>query len=125
MHQPTYSDEYIQHYGVIFTSNNLFARGITFEDFLKDPESYITAFIYNDPNKLMLIYMPGSLLPKQRRLQKELDQQELAEVVELQLVRDLEDEPEIHCVNGRYFEPMRHTAWPANHGRGNHRRLHR
>ena len=125
MELQTYSDEYIHHWGQVFTANNIYARGITFEVFLKSPETIIDKLIFNNPDHWMLTNMSENLLQKQRRVQHQLDRQDMADIVELELVRDLEREPDVHCIHGRYFEPMHHTAWPANHGKGFVRRARR
>lgn len=125
MRQPTYSDEYIHHWGEVFTANNLHARNLTFETFLLAPETILQAIIFNDPHRVVLKYIPPSFLPAQRVVQKRLDQEYMADVVELSMVRELEHEAEIQCSNGRFYEQMHHTTWPANHGKGFARRAHK
>ena len=122
---PTYSDEYIHHWGEVFTANNLHLRNLTFETFLLAPEKILAAIIFHDTHKIILKYIPPSLLPEQRAVQKRIDQEHEADVVELDMVRNLERDAEAHCSNGKFFEPMHHTAWPPNHGKGHCRKAHR
>lgn len=61
---PTYSDEYIEHWGQIFEQHNLYAYGIRFDCFLEVPNEILAAFASGT-------YYP--LLIRQRDVQERMD----------------------------------------------------
>ena len=59
--EPVYSDEYLEYWGKVFESTDLAKRGYAFEDFIKNPRSFLKGS------------SPLPLLSKQRAVQQRLD----------------------------------------------------
>lgn len=78
---PTYSDEYLNHWGQIFTDNHIggytdaWGNPINFELFLQAPEDYLYAIAFNGPLPVPGLVM-RPLLPQQRAIQQQLDWEE-------------------------------------------------
>lgn len=84
--RPTFTDEYLEHWGRVFTRLPLFDRGITFERFLNAPHVYVSD------------RTAAELACAASEAEAALD----AEV------------PEARCRDGCFIEPMHHRAWPRH-----------
>lgn len=101
---PIYSDTYLDIWGNVFVNNNLSAYGITFEDFLRCPETYMGSHRFN-------------LLSELEALQADLDAlfEQRGHVVEMH--------------GDQMIEPMQHKAptkkWKTNVREDSHEQHHR
>ncbi|HFE44886.1 MAG TPA: hypothetical protein ENJ18_05230 [Nannocystis exedens] len=104
----TYPDEYIEWWAERYEDLRLLDRGILFEYFLLEPENILAALGLRVQREL-----PEKLLPQQEKVMSAIVESDYA------LQRELDDNAQIVCRNGRYTEPLHHHAHPRR-GRAFH-----
>jgi len=93
---PVYSDAYIADRGDEFIGLGLYEHGVSFLQYLADPERYRQAFGAS-----------ADLLPAQRRVQQRLDSDAAAAEAAA-----LDDHPAAERRGGAYVEPLRRHRFP-------------
>ena len=103
----TYSDEYIEHWGLIFTANQLQHRNIRFDIFLQAPREIMRALTFGTPmpNISGNEYLP--LLPRQAAVRADLDRQDLIEAVTTAMESLPGDHNDLEMHGDHMIEPMR------------------
>ena len=105
----TYTDEYIDFWGDIYTANPaLFQRGILFHAFLEAPVELLTAVYQQTALPLQDDEDFYPLLPAQQRVSDRLMAEEIADELE----QYIERQEGLVFRNGAYVEPLRHHAYP-------------
>lgn len=112
----THSDEALEHWGRLYTANNLIARGVTFEQFMNAPATYFEALAFDRPAAFAGLDEHEPLLARQRAIAAELVARPLDDVVrcatEAAEAEVAASVPDARGRNGRLVEPLHHHAFP-------------
>lgn len=114
---PVYSDEHIAHCARLYQDNPVIReKGVLFVTFLAYPEEVMRALAGGTAMPLPEDEAYYQLLPAQRAIQAQLDEEALDRDVRAQ-IRDLErllDQRRMRVSNGAAIEPMHHKSWPRH-----------
>jgi len=116
----SWSDDYIHHWGEVFTANRIYRRfRVRFDTFLEAPEAILEATVLRAPLPPEQESGCRELLPAQARVQALLDAEALAE--ELDELVEQELASMCRLANGAWLEPLRHHRhFPRRKARGFH-----